>query len=497
MPHSPPTGWHLPEAPAPDTAPVESALVWLRRDLRLDDHTALQRALRGARRVWCLFVFDTDILDALPRNDRRVGFLHDTVVALDQALRERGGALIVRHGPASAAVREVATGLGVQRVYCSRDYEPSARVRDHAVHQALTAHGIALFGSKDQVVFDRDEVLTGQRSPYTVFTPYKRAWLQRLGDDDLAPRSTQPYLGALAAVPSTVARRLPSLADLGFQPAALAATLQASASGQRLEDFLERIDDYADKRDYPALKGPSYLGIDLRFGTVSVRRLAKLAHDRWVGGSRGAETWLSELVWREFYMQVLHHFPHVATQAFRPAYDSVPWEQGPQADKHFEAWCEGRTGYPIVDAAMRQLAQTGYMHNRLRMVTASFLTKDLGLDWRRGEAWFAQQLNDFELASNNGGWQWSASTGCDAQPYFRIFNPVSQSQKFDPQGRFILRYVPELATLPPAALHAPWAARPIDLSAAGIVLGRDYPAPVVDHAEARAKTLARYAVARG
>ncbi|MBW8847628.1 MAG: FAD-binding domain-containing protein, partial [Burkholderiales bacterium] len=258
-----------------------------------------------------------------------------------------------------------------------------------------------------------------------------------------------------------------------------------------LDDFLERIDQYADQRDFPAVKGPSYLSVHLRFGTVSIRRLARLAHQRMQGGDRGAEIWLSELIWRDFYHQVMHHHPQAMTAAFRPEYDAIQWESGPQADALFQAWCEGRTGYPLVDAAMRQLNETGYMHNRLRMVTASFLTKDLGLDWRRGEAYFARQLLDFDLAANNGGWQWASSSGCDAQPYFRIFNPTSQSQKFDPEGRFIRRYCPELADLPDAAIHEPWKAAPL------LMQGRGYPPPIVDHAVARQRTLARYAVVKG
>ncbi|HSQ71713.1 MAG TPA: FAD-binding domain-containing protein, partial [Rubrivivax sp.] len=263
-----------------------------------------------------------------------------------------------------------------------------------------------------------------------------------------------------------------------------------------LDDFLQRIDRYHETRDFPAVKGPSYLSPHLRFGTVSIRQLAREAHARMVAGLRGAEVWLSELIWRDFYHQVLHHHPQVVAHAFKPEYDRIRWEHGKHADELFAAWCEGRTGYPLVDAAMHQINQTGYMHNRLRMVVASFLSKDLGLDWRRGEAHFALQLNDFDLAANNGGWQWAASTGCDAQPYFRIFNPVNQSEKFDPEGRFIRRYLPALAKLPDKLIHAPWLARPVDLTAAGIELGRDYPHPVVDHAVARAKTLERYAVVK-
>jgi deoxyribodipyrimidine photo-lyase len=237
--------------------------------------------------------------------------------------------------------------------------------------------------------------------------------------------------------------------------------------------------------------------VHLRFGTVSIRRLARTAHQLMQGGDHGAEIWLSELIWRDFYHQVLHHHPEVVDHAYKPAYDRIRFEHGKHADAHFAAWCEGRTGYPLVDAAMAQINRSGYMHNRLRMVAASFLVKDLGIDWRRGERWFAEKLIDYDLAANNGGWQWAASTGSDAQPWFRVFNPVTQSEKFDPEGRFIRRYLPQLATLPDELIHAPWQARPIDLAGAGIELGRDYPAPIVDHDEARERTLRRYAVVKG
>jgi deoxyribodipyrimidine photo-lyase len=292
---------------------------------------------------------------------------------------------------------------------------------------------------------------------------------------------------------------VPALPNLGFERADLSLHLTPGSSGAQslLRDFLDRIDAYAEARDYPAVKGPSYLGVHLRFGTVSIRELARLARERALAGSRGAEVWLSELIWRDFYHQILHHLPHVVGHSCKPEYDKVRFEHGRHADALFAAWCEGRTGYPLVDAAMAQINQTGWMHNRLRMVTASFLVKDLGIDWRRGEAYFAEHLIDYELASNNGGWQWAASTGCDAQPWFRIFNPVTQSRRFDPQGRFIRRYLPQLARLDDAQIHAPWELGPIELEAAGVTLGTDYPRPIVDHAEAREKTLARYAVVRG
>jgi deoxyribodipyrimidine photo-lyase len=297
---------------------------------------------------------------------------------------------------------------------------------------------------------------------------------------------------------------VPTLAELGFEATNLGELkIPTGASGGEalFEEFLPRMDRYDEARDYPALRGPSYLGVHLRFGTVSIRRLAAAAHARAAQGSKGAATWLSELCWRDFYVQVLANFPHLfdargRAHSFRREYDAIAWEHGKAADALFAAWCEGRTGYPLVDAAMAQINQTGYMHNRLRMVVASFLTKDLGIDWRRGERYFALHLNDYELASNNGGWQWASSSGCDAQPYFRIFNPVSQSRRFDPEGRFILRYLPQLAGLPAAAIHAPWEVTPVELEAAGVHLGVNYPERIVEHDAARAKTLERYAVVK-
>ena len=486
--------------------PFDSALVWLRRDLRADDNAALFHALKAARQVRCVFVFDREILDPLPRADRRVEFIRDSLLGLDAQLRalaashgvENAG-LIVRHGVARALLPALAAELHVQAVFANHDDEPAALARDAQVRGHLSNAGIVLHTSKDHVVFERAEVMTAGGGAYSVFTPYKNAWLKKLEPYYLKAYPVARYAGALAPLPPG-AGVVPGLAAIGFEPSNLhTLKLPSGPAGAQelLADFLdERIHHYHETRDFPAVKGPSYLSTHLRFGTVSVRQLARAAWQRMLAGSRGAEVWLSELVWRDFYHQVLHHHPHVVGHAFKPAYERLKWEHGKHADALFAAWCEGRTGYPLVDAAMHQINQSGYMHNRLRMVVASFLTKDLGIDWRRGEAYFATHLNDFDLAANNGGWQWAASTGCDAQPYFRIFNPVSQSEKFDAGGKFIRRYLPQLGALPDAALHAPWLARPVDLAAANFKLGVDYPAPVVDHEEARARTLARYAAVK-
>lgn len=483
----------------PSASPA--ALVWLRRDLRCDDHSALYHALRRFPRVYCAFVFDTDILDALPtRCDRRVEFIHASVLELHQRLQQLawehgvpGGGLIVRHGPAVPCIVQLAQELGVQEVLTNRDYEPAAIARDQQAAQALHAAGIAFSDYKDQVLLEKNEVLTQQGQPYSVFTPYKRAWLQKLDAFQRTPYPVQRYAQHLAALPSpSPSPPLPTLEALGFTPTnlpTLALPTGMSGAQQLLQDFLPRLHAYHEARDFPGRKGVSYLSVHLRFGTISIRQLAALAAQQAATGCQGAQTWLAELAWRDFYFMILYHHPQVVTHAFKPEYDDVPWDEAPDL---WQAWCAARTGYPLVDAAMRQLLQTGYMHNRLRMVVASFLTKHLGIDWRRGERFFAQHLNDYDLAANNGGWQWAASTGCDAQPYFRIFNPILQSQKFDPQGRFIRRYLPELARVPDKHLHFPAAMKPAELAACGLRLGVDYPQPIVEHAQARTRTLLRF-----
>ncbi len=474
-------------------------LVWFRRDLRDFDHAALHHALVGSREVYCTFVFDRDILDRLPsRRDRRVEFIHDSVCELDAALRARGGGLVVLQGRAREEIPCLAATLRVERVIANRDYEPAARERDAAVESALAARGIGWRACKDQVIFEGDEILARAGSPFRVFTPYKAAWLRALAPRDVEPYPIDPHVAALARAPAQVDTGVPGLAALGFERTeleALEVTPGMRGGAARFADFRARIDAYHEARDYPAVKGPSYLSAHLRFGTVSIRELVRFAHARsLLPGGRGAAAWLSELVWREFYAQVLWHFPHVVDRAFKTEFDGIAFPDDPA---RLDAWREGRTGYPIVDAAMRELAQTGYMHNRLRMIAASFLVKDLHVDWRLGERHFAAALLDYDLASNNGGWQWAASTGCDAQPYFRIFNPVTQSRRFDPGGRFIRRYVPELAALGDDEIHAPWLVAAADQRRKNVIVGRDYPAPIVDHALARRHALALFKAAAG
>jgi len=482
-----------------------AGLMWFRRDLRVQDNAALYQALKACQQLFCVFVFDRDILDTLPRADRRVEFIHASLHSLDGQLHQLGAAhdnpgagLLVVHDHAAKAMPRLAAELSVDAIFANHDDEPQSLSRDAAVEAALEGQGVAFHSFKDHVIFERQEVLTQAGKPYSVFTPYKNAWLKKADGFYLKPYPVERYGAALAPLPPEK-QGIPSLAGIGFEKTNLSALRipTGSEGGDRLfEEFKGRMANYKSARDFPALKGPSYLGVHLRFGTVSIRRMAAAALSPEHRGSEGAATWLSELIWRDFYAQILSNFPHAAHGAFKPEYDAIQWESGEKADALFLAWCEGRTGYPLVDAAMAQLNQTGYMHNRLRMVTASFLVKDLGIDWRWGERYFAEKLNDFDLSANNGGWQWAASTGCDAQPYFRIFNPVSQSEKFDEDGRFIRKYLPALARLPSPAIHSPWLAKPLELAAAGVVLGKDYPLPLVQHEEARALTLQRYAVVK-
>lgn len=459
-------------------------LCWFRRDLRLDDHAALFHALTSTRSVHCVFVFDTDILQHLPSpQDRRVEFIWYAVQELAHRLSVAGGGLWVLHGSAREEIPRLARRLKAHCVFCNRDEDPVARERDAEISARLQSDNIQFLAFKDQVIFESDEILNQQGQAYRVFTPYKRAWMEQLRHTGVLHFDITPHLSALAKISCPA---MPALDALGFEPTNLRQmNLPLGIAGAEIlwHDFLQRIDRYHETRDYPGRTGASYLSAHIRFGTISLRRL--VGHV-WQRGSEGAQTWLGELIWRDFYHMILGHRPDLAEGAsFKTEYDRLTF---PGRDELFDAWCSGRTGYPLVDAAMRQINQTGYMHNRLRMITASFLTKNLQIDWRKGEAYFAQHLLDFDRAANNGGWQWSASTGCDAQPWFRLFNPVTQSERFDPQGKFIRRYLPELANCPDRWLHAPWR-MPAEELAGSLSL---YWPPIVDHAVSRQQTLARF-----
>ncbi len=476
---------------------MQTVLFWFRRDLRANDNTGLYLALQAAKKVHCVFVFDRDILDALPtKTDRRVEFIWESVVALQLKLREMGGDLLVQNGHATALIPALAAELNVDAVFTNTDYEPDAILRDTNVAATLRLQNIGFESFKDHVIFEKDEILTQAGKPFSVFTPYKNAWLKKIDETFLQPFPVERYQAHLAA-PRRPTEVMPSLESIGFARTNIGSLLAFGMAGAATlrDNFVERMADYKDKRDFPAIKGVSYLSIHNRFGTISIRELATIAYAETLKRKNiGAETWLAELIWRDFYVQILWHNPHVVTRTYKPIYATLKWQNDPQL---FNAWCRAQTGYPIVDAAMRQINQTGYMHNRLRMIVASFLTKDLLIDWRWGEKYFADHLNDFDLSANNGGWQWAASTGCDAQPYFRIFNPVTQSQRFDPQGRFIRQYCPELQNVPDKFIHAPWTLPPLEAQAINFVIGRDYPLPVVDHAVQRDQALAMYKSVRG
>ena len=423
-------------------------IFWFRRDLRLEDNTGLYHALRGSLPVILLFIFDTNILDQLEeKRDQRVEFIHLALAEMQQQLVQTGATLEVYHGSPEAVFRQLSVVYAIETVYANHDYEKYAVQRDAFLLQWLSAHGIALRTYKDQVIFEKAEIIKADGHPYTVYTPYSRKWKESLAESGLPSYPSEKYLGNVYRQP---ARNLPSLASLGFQQ-----TGHVFPPKHPDASVLRR---YSDTRDFPFAEGTSKMGVHLRFGTISIRRMVALARETNV-------TFLNELIWREFYMSIIWHFPYVGEgKSFKPAYDHILWRNDAA---EFEQWCRGATGYPIVDAGMRQLNQTGYMHNRVRMITASFLCKHLLIDWRWGEAYFSQKLLDFDFAANNGGWQWVAGCGCDAAPYFRIFNPQLQTEKFDPALKYIKRWLPE------------WGSR-------------YYPPPIVEHAFARERCLKAY-----
>ncbi len=458
------------------------SLCWIRRDIRLNDHAALALSTSQSTRVAVVFVFDELILKHLPRSDRRVSFIHRSLQELDGKLRVMGSKLVVLQGDPVEEIPRLAHKLDVTSVHAARDYEPYAQTRDHEIEDNLRRIGVGFSLTKDHVIREPEDVTTGDGRPFRVFTPYRNAWNRVFQPEaDAACHAFDPSkLWSEGELPS---HDLPDLTKLGFQPVELWLEPGEKAATERMKRFSRRIADYKTSRDVPSADGTSTLSTDLRFGTVSIREAFRISKQ--IAGE-GSESWRTELIWREFYQHILFHNPRVVVVPFQHHLRDMSY---PGSEEHFQKWCKGETGYPIVDAAMRCLNQTGWMHNRLRMIVASFLTKDLLVDYRKGEKYFADNLLDFELASNNGGWQWSASTGADSQPYFRIFNPYLQSAKFDPEGLFIKKWVPELIGMAVPALFSPSTASTFELLASGIELGRNYPYPIVDHAVQKPKAI--------
>lgn len=421
-------------------------IFWFRRDLRLDDNAGLYHALKSDMPVLPLFIFDTEILDKLEdKNDKRVVFIHQEISRLSKQLQDYGSDLLVKVGKPLEVWEALLKEYSIEKVYTNHDYEPYAQQRDRAVEKLCQSHDCAFLSFKDQCIFEKNEVLKDDGKPYTVFTPYSKKWLAKLNDFYLKSYPTLKYLKNLHPFKTSI----PSLADIGFKDTSFKEPKRSATE--------ELLYNYAQKRDFPSVEGTSRLGMHLRFGTISIRKLATQAQ-------KHSAVYLSELIWREFYMMILFHFPHVVDYSFKPQYDKVKWVND---EKLFEKWCAGNTGYPIVDAGMRQLNETGFMHNRVRMITASFLIKHLLIDWRWGEAYFGQKLLDYDLAANNGGWQWAASSGCDAAPYFRVFNPTLQMEKFDPKLEYVKKWVPEYGT-------------------------SAYPQPIIDHDFARKRVIEVY-----
>ena len=431
------------------TSCMKKAIFWHRRDLRIQDNAGLYKALKSGTNVQPIFIFDTSILQHLPHTDQRIIFIHHYVSKLKHAYAEFGADLKVFFGTPFDIFSNLISQGDVVAVYSNRDYEPYALKRDQQIFELLTPHNIPFIGAKDHVIFEKNEVLKEDGKPYTVYTPYSNKWKSKLSAFFLKPYPTLAYVDRLVQAELST---IPSLKDIGFSE------LGTEFPKESVSDSL--ILNYHYNRDYPAVNGTSRLSVHLRFGTISIRSLSTTALQL-------NEKFLNELIWRDFYHMIIFHFPNTVNQSFKPQYDFIEWENN---EAHFNAWCEGNTGYPLVDAGMRELNQTGFMHNRVRMVVASFLTKHLLIDWRWGEHYFAEKLLDFDLAANVGGWQWAASSGCDAAPYFRVFNPTLQMAKFDPDLNYIKKWVPEFNT-------------------------PSYVKPLIDHKFARERVLERYKLA--
>lgn len=422
-------------------------IFWFRRDLRIDDNHGLFEALNAGLPVIPVFIFDPEILAHFPNpNDARLTFIHRCLSDLHRQFREYNSGLQIYFSSPEVVFGQLSSKFPVHSVFANADYEPAAVSRDQKVEKILQGKGIFFRTFKDQVIFHQNEVVKADGSPYTVFTPYSKKWKEMLGIQDIQFFDSEKLLFMLQHLSSDY---FPELSEVGYQ------VQHINFPSKSVDPVL--IENYGETRDFPAQNGTSRLGIHLRFGTISIRKLTQFAR-------KHSEVFLNELIWRNFYMDILFHFPHVVQKSFKPAYDFIPWKND---DTEFRRWCAGETGYPLVDAGMRELNETGYMHNRVRMLAASFLTKHLLIDWRWGEAYFAEKLLDYELASNNGGWQWASGSGCDAAPYFRIFSPDLQTQKFDPDLRYIRQWIPECETTA-------------------------YPKPIVDHSFARKRAIEIY-----
>lgn len=420
---------------------------WFRRDLRLDDNAGLYRALRSEYPVLPVFIFDTTILERLEnKKDRRVDFIHQALENIQERLKTFHSSLWVFHGTPENGFKKLMDEYDVKAVYTNHDYEPYAIDHDEVIQKLLDKNKIEFHSYKDQVIFEKNEVTKDDGKPYTVFTPYSKKWKSKLNDFYLRSYPTKKFFKNFL---KTKSFKIPSLKEIGFE--------RTDVNYTPPEINLQLIKNYKADRDIPFVDATTHIGIHLRFGTESIRQFVQYA-------LKHSEAWLNELIWREFFMQILYHFPYSATDSFRKEYDRIQWRNN---EKEFEKWCKGETGFPIVDAGMRELNTTGFMHNRVRMITASFLVKDLLIDWRWGEAYFASKLNDYDVSANVGNWQWAAGCGCDAAPYFRIFNPDSQQKKFDPEFKYIRKWIPEFGT-------------------------DKYPKPIVDHKEARERTLSAF-----
>lgn len=418
-------------------------IFWFRRDLRLHDNSALKAALCSGLPVLPVFIFETDIISELSVDDPRISFIHSTLESINTELLKSGSSVYILKSTPDEAWKKLLTAFNINEVFINKDYEPYTIERDNRIEKLLNQHNITLKKFKDQVIFEENEILKGDGKPYTVFTPYKNRWLQKYSSESLSVNPLKDNKQDFFQFSSY----FPSIEEIGFKKSPL-----------KVKHYdLSVINDYHIFRDMPAADKTSYLSPHLRFGTISIRELAEFSFGQ-------NKVFLSELIWREFFMQILFHFPKVVTESFKHKYDDITWRNN---EKEFELWCRGETGYPIVDAGMRQLNETGYMHNRVRMITASFLCKHLLIDWRWGESYFGEKLLDYELSSNNGNWQWAAGTGCDAAPYFRVFNPYIQQKKFDPGSIYTRKWAPD-------------SEKP------------GYPAPVVEHSFARERAISVY-----